>query len=268
MPTPPRPTVSIAALLTQARLAEAVDEATSAVKSNPLDTAARILLADLLCLQGALERADAHLQIASQHAPAEAVSIARLRGLLRAEAIRAAWFKDGILPSFIGAPTPRQQQALRLAIALRANDAVEARGLLDDLERTHVARRGACDGAAFDDFRDVDDLVQDNIETLGTNGQYYWIAPDILTSLSFVAPRYPRDLLWRRARAVFRDGQEAELRLPAQYWQAIAADDHRLGRRTDWITSIGGLVLGCGQRILLLGGEPRGVMDIAQISFD
>jgi type VI secretion system protein ImpE len=269
MTSSPRPAAaSIATLLTQARLTEAVDEAMTAVKSRPLDTTARMLLAYLLCLQGALERADAHLQIASQHAPAGAFAIARLRGLLRAEAARRAWFKEGALPSFLGAPTPRQQQTLRLAVALRASDAAEARSLLDGLERTHVARCGACNGIAFDDFRDVDDLIQDNIETLGTNGLYYWIAPDALTSLSFAAPRYPLDLLWRRARAVFRNGQEAELRLPAQYWQETAADDHRLGRRTDWIASVGGLMLGRGQRVLLLGGEPRGVLDIAQISFD
>jgi protein involved in temperature-dependent protein secretion len=60
-----RPNETIATLLLQARLAEAAVQATDRVKANPLDTTARILLADLLCLQGAFERADAQLQIAS-----------------------------------------------------------------------------------------------------------------------------------------------------------------------------------------------------------
>jgi type VI secretion system protein ImpE len=266
-PSPSR-TALIGPLLAQARLSEAVDAATDAVRSSPGDTPARILLADLLCLQGALDRADAHLQIAGRQSPAEAVGIAKLRGLLRAEAARAAWFRDGAPPSFIGAPTPRQQQALRLALALRAGDAAGTRGLLDDLERTHVARRGACDGTAFDDFRDADDLVQDNIETLGANGQYYWIAPEALANLKFAAPRRPRDLMWRHGMARLRNGQETELWLPAQYRHESAAEDHRLARRTDWIASIGGLVRGCGQRIVLLGSESRGFMDISEISFD
>src|SRR6516164_841223 len=106
---------SITALLAQARLGEAVAAAATHVKSKPMDTTARLLLADLLCLQGAIEAADAQLQIAGQLASAEAVGIARLRGLLRAETARRAWFKQGAVPSFLEPPTPRQQQALRLA---------------------------------------------------------------------------------------------------------------------------------------------------------
>jgi type VI secretion system protein ImpE len=261
------PSESITALLAQARLGEAVAAATTRVKSKPLDTTARILLADLLCLQGAIEAADAQLQIASQLASAEAVGIARLRGLLRAEAARQAWFKQGAVPSFIAPPTPRQQQALRLAIAWRVGDADAAAGQLAELERSQIACHGTCDGAAFDDFRDADDLMQENIETLSSNGQYYWLTPQALARITFTPPRRPRDLMWRRARAVFRSGEEVELHLPAQYCTDAADDDHRLARRTDWTTSLGGVTLGCGQRVLVVGGEPRAVMEIGEISF-
>ena len=263
----PAPSESITALLAQARLGEAVATATTRVKSKPLDTTARILLADLLCLQGSIETADAQLQIASQLASAEAVGIARLRGLLRAEAARRAWFRQGAVPTFLAPPTPRQQQALRLAVAWRAGDADTAAGQLAELERSQIGCRGTCDGAAFDDFRDADDLMQENIETLGTNGQYYWLAPQALARLTFTPPRHPRDLMWRRARAVFRSGEEAELYLPAQYCTDAADDDHRLARRTDWTTSLGGITRGRGQRVLIVGDEPRAVMEIREISF-
>jgi type VI secretion system protein ImpE len=263
----PAPSESITALLAQARLGEAVAAATTRVKSKPLDTTARILLADLLCLQGAIETADAQLQIASQLANAEAIGIARLRGLLRAEAARRAWFKQGAVPTFLVSPTPRQQQALRLAIAWRAGDAEAAAGQLAVLERAQIACHGTCDGTTFDDFRDADDLLQENIETLGTNGQYYWLAPQALSRLTFAPPRHPRDLVWRRARAVFRSGEEAELHLPAQYCTDEADDEHRLARRTDWTTSLGGVTLGRGQRVLMVGGEPRPVLEIGEISF-
>jgi type VI secretion system protein ImpE len=262
-----RPSHSITALLAQARLGEAVAAATARVKSKPLDATARILLADLLCLQGAIETADAQLQIASQLASAEAVGIARLRGLLRAEAARRAWFKQGAVPNFLAPPTPRQQQALRLAVAWRTGDAEAAAEQLAELERLQIACHGTCDGAAFDDFRDADDLLQENIETLGTNGQYYWLAPHALARLTFTPPRHPRDLVWRRARAVLRSGEDVELHLPAQYCTDRADDDHRLARRTDWTTSLGGVTLGRGQRVLMVGGEPRAVMEIGQISF-
>ena len=263
-----RPTETIATLLLQARLTEAVVRATESVKAKPLDATARILLADLLCLQGALERADAQLQIASHHAPDDAIGIAQLCGLIRAEGARRAWFKDGALPSFLGPPTPRQQKALQLALARRAADATATVCLREELERTHVARRGSCNGASFDDFRDVDDLVQDNIEAVCANGKYYWLTPDALVSLTFAAPRYPRDLMWRRARAVFHSGEQVELRFPAQYFDEAAADEHRVAQQTDWIASIGGVVLGRGQRTLMIGSEPQDMMDIKYLRFD
>jgi type VI secretion system protein ImpE len=263
-----RPTETIATLLLQARLTEAVVQATDQVRASPLDTTARILLADLLCLEGAFERADAQLQIASHHAPDDAIGIAQLRGLIRAEAARRAWFKDGALPSFIGPPTPRQQKTMQLALALRATDATATASLREELERTHVARLGSCNGVSFDDFRDADDLVHDNIEAVCTNGKYYWLAPDALASLTFAAPRYPRDLMWRRTRAAFQSGEQFELRLPAQYFDEAAADAHRVAQQTDWIASIGGLVLGRGQRIFMIGGEPQGMMDIRHLCFE
>jgi type VI secretion system protein ImpE len=263
-----QPTETIATLLLQARLTEAVVQATNSVKANPLDTTARILLADLLCLQGAFERADAQLQIASHHAPDDAIGIAQLCGLIRAEAARRAWFNGGALPSFIGPPTQRQQNALQLTLALRAADAAATTSLREELERTHVARHGSCNGVSFDDFRDADDLMQDNIEAVCANGKYYWLAPDALLSLTFAAPRYPRDLMWRRTRAVFHSGEQVELRLPAQYFDEAAADAHRVAQQTDWIASIGGLVMGRGQRILMIGGEPQGIMDIRHLCFD
>jgi type VI secretion system protein ImpE len=259
---------TIATLLLQARLAEAAVQATDQVKANPRDTTARILLADLLCLQGAFERADAQLQIASHHAPDDAIGIAQLCGLIRAEVARRAWFEDGALPSFLGQPTPRQQTALQMALALRAADATATACLREELERTHVARRGSCNGVSFDDFRDADDLVQDNIEAVCANGKYYWLTPDALVSLTFAAPRYPRDLMWRRTRAVLHSGEEVELRLPAQYFDEAAADEHRVAQQTDWIASIGGLVLGRGQRTLMIGGEPQGMMDIKYLRFE
>jgi type VI secretion system protein ImpE len=263
----PAPSTSITALLAQARLGEAVAAVKTQVKSKPLDTTARILLADLLCLQGAIEGADAQLQIASQHAGAEAVGIARLRGLLRAEAARRAWFKEGAVPSFLATPTTRQQQALRLAVAWRAGDADATAGQLAELERSQTACHGSCDGVAFDDFRDACDLMQENIEILGSNGQYYWLAPQALARVTFMPPRHPRDLMWRRAAAVFRSGESAELHLPAQYCADAAEDDHRLARRTDWTTTLGGVTLGRGQRVLVVGGEPRAMLEIGEISF-
>ena len=78
----------------------------NSVKANPLDTTARILLADLLCLQGALERADAQLRIASHHALDDAIGITQLCGLIRAEGAR-----PGLVQGWRATELPRPAHA-------------------------------------------------------------------------------------------------------------------------------------------------------------
>jgi type VI secretion system protein ImpE len=259
--------LTVADYLAQDRLTDAATQAATAVKTDPMDVQARLLLAELLCLQGALERADSHLQIASQQAPNHALAIAQWRGLLRAELARLDWAKKGALPNYVAPPTPAQQCVMKLALAVRATDAAEAAALLKALEGMHVPLRGRCDGSDFDDFRDVDDLSQHNVEILSSDGRYFWIAPESLERIILSPPKRPRDLLWRHARALFRDGARADIHVPAQYIDDHSEDEHRLVRRTEWIETVGGVVCGRGQRTYLIGEEARGIMDINALSF-
>jgi protein involved in temperature-dependent protein secretion len=55
----------------------------------------------------------------------------------------------------------------------------------------------------------------------------------------------------------FTAAKRSSFRLPAQYFDEAAADEHRVAQQTDWIASIGGLVLGRGQRTLMIGASRR-----------
>ena len=80
----------ISTLLDEGKLADAVSTVAAEVKSSPMATGHRILLAELLVLQGANERADNQLKLAADQAPADmmavtpdALAAARLRSAPR-----------------------------------------------------------------------------------------------------------------------------------------------------------------------------------------
>jgi len=126
---------------------------------------------------------------------------------------------------------------------------------------------GQCNGQAFDDLRDLDDLTASFFEVLTTTGGYYWIPIERLVSVEFLAPQRPRDLIWRRAHMMVQDGPEGEVIVPAVYANPVdeVGDQVRLGRMTDWRGGDGEPVLGIGQRTYLVGDEALPIMQIESI---
>lgn len=260
-------TPALADLLAAGRLDEAVAAAGRSVKARPGDAAARMTLAELLILQGALDRAEAQLQIAAEQAPAEAPALAILRHLLRGAVARVAWYETGAVPDFVDGPTPRQAEAMRLALAVRSGDAEAAGTALAALEAMPPVRARIDDGAA-QEVRDACDLSQAGFEALTLAGRYLWLAPERIESLTFAAPKRPRDLLWRRAEARLRDGREATFLVLAQYHDPEAGEAERLARETAWIAAPGGVVRGRGQRVWLVGEEARDLLTIERIAVE
>ncbi|KMO10691.1 type VI secretion system accessory protein TagJ [Methylobacterium platani] len=260
-------TPALADLLTAGRLDEAVAAAARSVKQRPTDAAARILLAELLILQGALDRAEAQLQVATEHAPAETPAIAILRHLLRGAVARVAWYETGAAPDFVDGPTPRQAEAMRLALAVRAGDAAAAQASRLALEAMPPVGARVDDGP-IEEVRDVCDLSQAGLEALTLAGRYLWLAPERVESLAFAAPKRPRDLIWRRCEARLRDGREATFLVLAQYHDPEAGEAERLARETAWIDAPGGVVRGRGQRVWLVGEEARDLLAIRRIAVE
>ncbi len=257
----------IAGLVNSGNLSEAVAQATGRVRSAAGDHAARTVLAELLCLEGSFERAEAQLAIVAQQTVDRPVAIARLRHLIRAAVAREAWFLQGAVPALLGAPTPLQRAAIDLALAMRAGEADRVAQLLEQAEaaRPHVA--GQADGADFDDWRDVDDRCAWFLEVLTHDGGYMWVDPATVAGLRFTPAARPIDLLWREARMTLHDGRVAEIVVPAQYVAPASAQAHRLAQSTDWQEAPGGACTGSGQRLWLLGEDARGVMELGDIAF-
>ncbi len=258
----------IRTLLDDGHLAQAIDRLSAQLRSAPADHAARSRLAELLCLSGAFERAEAQLAVLAQQTVDRPVAIARMRHLIRAALAREAWFNDAAVPALLQEPTALQRLAVALAIALREGAADEAAALLAELEARRPKLAGVADGVAFDDWRDADDRSAWFFEVMTQDGGYVWVDLDSVASLRFTPPARPIDLLWRAARLSFHDGRVADIAVPAQYVHPAAEPAHRLAQRTDWQSAAGGAVIGTGQRVVLIGEEACGLLDLTDVTFN
>jgi type VI secretion system protein ImpE len=153
---------------------------------------------------------------------------------------------------------------------LRAGRPAEAVKLLDEAEEKRVPLHGVCDGAPFDDLRDLDDLTADVFEVLTSTGKSYWIPFERVVSIEFRAPARPRDLLWRRAAMSVKDGPDGEVFIPAVYADpdGVAGDPAKLARVTEWRGGDGSPLRGVGHRTYLVGEEARPILDIRTLHIE
>lgn len=251
------------------RLAEAVSAATDSVKRKPMEADARWLLAELLCFQGELERADKQLDVITQQDPGTVPAVARFRQLIRGAQFRREVFHDGRAPEAVGAPGESLQTILRAALAFRGGDFAESRDLLAKDAQTRSAVPGSCDGEAFDDIRDLDDLLAPLLEVFTNTGKYYWIPFEHIALLELHPPERPRDLIWRPAHLVVSGGPDGEVFLPCLYDDTHGCDDEGLllGRATDWKETADGIVRGVGQKMFLMGDAERSILECTTIEF-
>lgn len=252
------------------RLAEAIAAATAEVKAHPTDTARRGFLAELLCFTGAIERADLQLEALAHQDPGSAIGVALFRQVLRGEQARQQVFGEGRLPEFLAPPPEPVRLHLAALTALRGGDVVEAGRLLAVVEEMRVPLTGHCDGRAFADFRDLDDVTAAVFEVITSSGKYFWVPCASVVSIDVRPPQRPRDLIWRRAAMTVADGPDGEVFLPALYPAAPGEDldtPLRLGRATDWRGGEDSPVRGVGQRMLLVGDEAVPIMSVTSLSF-
>ncbi|MBI4586184.1 MAG: SciE type virulence protein [Planctomycetes bacterium] len=251
------------------QLKEAIAAATDEVKAKPGDLSPRALLCQLLFFSGDLERADNQLSAIEQLDTKQAVGVALLRQLLRAEQARRQFYHEGRLPEFLSQPSQELRARLEASIRLREKKPREAAELLEQAEGQRPPVAGVLNGEAFNDLRDLDDLTSSFFEVFTSNGKYYWIPFESVELLEFHAPAQPCDLLWRQAHMIVRSGPDGEVYLPALYFGShSSADDRiRLGRATEWQGGDGAPVRGLGQRAFLAGERDLSILELKKIEF-
>jgi type VI secretion system protein ImpE len=252
----------------EGRLREALKAATDDVRQRPTDSRRRTFLCELLCLAGDLERADRQLDAVGHQQPDVMAGVSLFRQVLRAEQARQQFFTDGRPPELLGPPPPALKLLLEASIRVREGQTGEAAELLTRAEEQRPRVAGICDGTAFDDLRDLDDRTASILEVLTSTGKYFWVPMEQVELIEFRPPARPRDLLWRRAHLVVRDGPDGEVFVPTLYAgsQAEPDDCFRLGRATEWRGGDATPTWGVGQRTLLVGDEARPILELKEIA--
>ncbi|MBB6253235.1 type VI secretion system accessory protein TagJ [Nitrospirillum iridis] len=261
---------AISIALEAADLAGALSAATAHVQKAPTDTGARYLLAELLCVAGQLERADNQLSVVLNQDPGSMVPVSLLRQLIRGETARQDWYRAGRPPDFLTEVSPAARLHLEAGVKARAGDGQGAAQVLAEAEALRRAHAGQHKGAAFADFRDLDDACGGLLEVLSADGKYFWVDLADVLGLDLAPAKRLSDLVWRPLRLSLRDGTAGSLHLPMIYAGGGGdglTDQHRLGRLTDWVER-DGAVLGRGQRCFLVGEEAVGAADLTTVRFD
>ncbi|MGU3494341.1 type VI secretion system accessory protein TagJ [Xanthobacteraceae bacterium A53D] len=247
---------TIARHLASDDLAGALEQATAAVRSAPADVRLRCLLADLLVLKGDFERADKIAAAGATLVPADATGWSLLRGEIRGMHARAMMWSEGAVPEFAGGPSPADQAALALGIALRTGEEAEIATRRAALEAALPAARLSWNGAAPAEVRDLDDRLPHALEVITSGGACLWIGFSNIARIEMEPVRRPRDFAFRTASLTLTDGSAAQVLLPLLYpTEDEASDSLRLGRETQWVDGPGGVVTGRGQKCLLVGDE-------------
>ncbi len=255
------------------RLTQAIEAMNAEVRGHPRDANRRGFLGELLCLAGNLERADLQYDAIAAQDQALALGTALIRQLISGEQARREFFLSGRVPEMFGAPPEHMRLTLEASIRLREGAIAEAAGLLARAEEARPQVAVTHDGAAFDDFRDLDDLTASFFEVVTSTGKYYLVPFERIASVEFFAPERPRDLMWRRAQMSVIDGPEGEVFIPvaylppAGYPAASVTDAARLGRTTDWVGGDGAPTRGIGQRSYLLGEDSIGILELHHLEF-
>jgi type VI secretion system protein ImpE len=257
-------------LFRSGKLQEAIEACTQEVQRRPAVPEARDLLGQLLCFAGQWERADKHLEILGTQFPDRGPVVALIRHLLRAAVAREQFYDEGRLPEFLVRPPDYLQAHLQAAICLRQRETAEAARLLAEAAQARPRVGGRCNGLAFRDLRDVDDMTASFLEAFTTTGKYYWLPLERIRRIALYPTETPLDVLWRRCQIEVIDGPSGIVYLPELYAGSGRAEDELLcvGRGTEWQGGDAEPLRGLGHRLLRVDNELWPLVKITALEFD
>jgi type VI secretion system protein ImpE len=257
-------------LFEQGRIADAVASLNERLRAKPLDTHARVFLFELLCFDGDLPRAERQLDVLASQTPDPGMQMAvsAYRDLLGAERTRQRVFTGDALPQFFSPPPAYIEQYVMLVgqLAQKVGNPVETLRAAETATAGLTGRRG---GTPFRAFRDADDRVAAVLEVF-QDGAYLWLPYTEIRRLQIAAPTRLRELLWTRATVETHDGGSRDVVVPTLYPSTAGHEDAavRLGHTTVWDALHEAIVVGRGQRMLLVDDAEVPLLEAGIVEFE
>ncbi len=256
-------------LLDANQLSAAILELNQEVKQRPTDPRIRTFLFELLCFDGAHERAARQLDVLGAQDEQAGIGVEVYRKLLQADAARRTCWSDGAGPAFMAPPPAHVTDRLTAMGCLSRGNVHQAAEAIARATSTTPSITGTLNGTPFQTIADSDDRLGPVLE-LFVNGTYMWLSLEHVKTLVLPRPHFLRDLLWVPARLECHDGQQGDVYLPALY-SGSDTDEHelvRLGRITEWIDLGEGLVGGRGLKTFLVDDRECSVLEIQELQIN
>ena len=253
------------ALIKQGELISATELAIAALKDDPANADVRATYIELLCVQGALEKADQQLDMMVRQHPDFLVGAVNLRQLIRAASARQDFYQAGMTATLFSEPDAMFESLLKLRLALKEQDLAQAVHFASELESLRPETGFDVNGDTVSQLRDLDDSLGGYPELFGTDGKFYLAKFSEIDSLQLKKPESLLDTVWRRAEIVLTDGPSGEVFIPMTYNDSIKVSE-RLGKDTSWQQMHEHLVTGVGQKMLLAGDEAIALSDVQLLS--
>lgn len=257
-------------LISSGQLQPALEHALAVLRDDPLHAQMRAVYVELLCIAGALDKADNQLDMIVRQHPDFLLGAVNVRQLIRAETARRDFYQGGMTATLFGEPTAMFSALLKLRLALQEDDVNAAGQAAIEMEQLRPPVAMEHGEQLHSDIRDLDDSLGGFLELFGTDGKYYLASFAQIASLKLHPPKSLLDYIWRRVDISIVDGPQGEAFLPLIYVAAgkdIHADPAiQLGRATDWHEHNASLITGSGQKMLLLGEQAVALGDLLELT--
>lgn len=253
-------------LLDANQLSAAILELNQEVKHRPTDLRIRTFLFELLCFDGAHERAARQLDALGTQDDKAGIGVEVYRKLLHTDAARRTFFSGGAGPAFMAPPPDYVDHRLTAIGCLRQGEIHHAAEAIANAKAATPPLTGTLNGQAFSTITDVDDRFGPVLE-LFVNGAYMWLPLHQIKKMVLPRPHFLRDLLWVPARLECHDGQQGDVYLPALYpgSETDGNEQVRLGRITEWDDLGQQLIGGRGLKTLLVDDAEVSLLEIREL---
>ncbi|MBV9504958.1 MAG: hypothetical protein JO323_08135 [Acidobacteriia bacterium] len=253
-------------LLDSGDLNSAIAQVAQEVRTNPVDSANRTALFELLCCAGDLDRAAKHLEVIAAENTDRAIAVQPYRNLLEGERKRRKLFTEGLIPGLPKSVPPYTRLHLEAINRVREGRYDEALNVLEEAAAATPATSGSINDTHFDNLSDADDLIGPFLELI-VSGTYSWVPWEAVRSVTTAPPRNLRDLIWLPANVELVLGPLGDVFLPALYTNSYLHADTgvKLGRMTEWRSDVPGLALAVGQKLLMADEQEWPLLNIRQL---
>ena len=241
----------IHSLIREGKLADALSWCATQLQDEPLNFDIRSIYAELLCINGELEKADKQLDFMVQKNPEFAVGAVNLRHLIRAQQSRVDFYQGKGIPKLFHEADELDTLFLKMHMALLEGEVDEAGKLAKEMELLRIETSQDSDSVV----RDLDDSLAPYLEVLGTNGEFYLANFNEIEALKVEPNASLLESIWLRVEITIKnDGPSGTAHLPLVYANADT-ELEKLGQVSDWVDLKEELTIGKGMKMLFVNDE-------------